>query len=71
LATNNTSGVVAQTVNFDNQKVVAFDSLGVPYSYNTTTATAATLNSGTVVLKCGVYSMTIQVMPYSGEIKIN
>jgi len=57
-----------QTVSFDGQTTIAFDSLGVPYSYNAGVLTA--LGSGSVVLQCNTNKLTLTVQPYSGEIKV-
>lgn len=62
--------VSLNSVNFDGNTTVAFDTLGVPYSYASTTQTLAPLTAGTVVLKSGAASTTITVQPYSGEIKV-
>ncbi len=53
---------------FDGNTVLAFDSLGTPYSYNAGVLNA--LNSGSVVVKCNTNQLTITVQPYSGEIKV-
>jgi len=58
------------SANFDGQTVIAFDSMGVPYSYNTSTSTATALVSGTIVLTSGTASSTITVAPFSGQLSV-
>jgi prepilin-type N-terminal cleavage/methylation domain-containing protein len=70
IGTGNLTNVSIKTANFDGNFTLAFDSMGVPYSWSGTTGLAA-LNSGTVVFKAGTNSKTITVSPYSGEIKVN
>jgi len=60
--------VTFASVSFDGQTVLAFDSLGTPYSYNAGVLSA--LGSGSVVLQCNTNKLTISVQPYSGEIKV-
>jgi prepilin-type N-terminal cleavage/methylation domain-containing protein len=60
--------VTFSSVSFDGQTVLAFDSLGTPYSYNGGVLSA--LGSGSVVLKCRTNQLTVSVQPYSGEIKV-
>jgi prepilin-type N-terminal cleavage/methylation domain-containing protein len=62
--------VTIGTANFDNNVVVAFDAMGVPYSWSSAAGPVA-LSSGTVVFKAGTNTKTITVSPYSGQIKIN
>jgi prepilin-type N-terminal cleavage/methylation domain-containing protein len=58
------------SANFDGQTVIAFDSMGVPYSYNTSTSTATALVSGTIVITSGAASSTITVAPFSGQLSV-
>ncbi|MDB5332739.1 MAG: putative fimbrial protein [Phycisphaerales bacterium] len=62
--------VSLNSVNFDGNTTLAFDTLGIPYSYTSTTQTLTPLTSGTVVLKSGNATTTVTVQPYSGEIKV-
>ncbi|HZL36810.1 MAG TPA: prepilin-type N-terminal cleavage/methylation domain-containing protein [Tepidisphaeraceae bacterium] len=62
--------VTMSSVSFDGQTTVAFDSLGVPYSYNAGTQTTSALVAGSVVLQSGNATLTVSVQPYSGEIKV-
>jgi prepilin-type N-terminal cleavage/methylation domain-containing protein len=69
--TNNISSEVALTsVNFNGSSVLAFDEEGVPYSYASGTATALT-GTGSIVLTCGTYSLTVFVSQDTGEISVN
>ena len=53
---------------FDGQTVVAFDAMGVPYSWSVSGATA--LAAGSVQVKAGQTTLTVSVAPYSGEITV-
>ena len=69
VGTGNLSKVSINSVSFDSQTTLAFDAMGVPYSYNAVTGTAA-LNAGSVVFKAGVNTISVTVAPFSGEIKV-
>ena len=56
--------------NFDGQTTLAFDAMGVPYSYSAGGG-ANTLSSGSVQVTCGTNTLTVQVSPYSGEITVH
>ncbi|MDB5174941.1 MAG: putative fimbrial protein [Phycisphaerales bacterium] len=62
--------VSLNSVSFDGTTTIAFDTLGVPYSYASATQTLAPLTAGTIVLKSGSATTTVTVQPYSGEIKV-
>ena len=68
--TGSLTGVKFTSVNFDGNTTVVFDAMGVPYSYNASTGTAA-LVSGAVVIGAGQNKMTVSVAPYSGEINVH
>jgi len=68
VAAGSQANVTLSTVSFDGNNTIAFDAMGVPYSYNGTTTAA--LISGQVVIKCGGNQLTVSVGPYSGEIKV-
>jgi prepilin-type N-terminal cleavage/methylation domain-containing protein len=63
------ANVTMNSVSFDGNTTIAFDAIGVPYSWNSTNGTTA-LNSGSIVLKAGANKLTISIAPYSGEIKV-
>jgi prepilin-type N-terminal cleavage/methylation domain-containing protein len=68
------SDISLGTVNIEGCATIAFDELGVPYSYNSSTsATTALSTSGgsTIQVKCGTFTLTISVEPYTGEINVN
>jgi prepilin-type N-terminal cleavage/methylation domain-containing protein len=68
--TGSTSGLEQMTLgsaNFDGQTCLAFDSLGVPYSYNGSTSTLTSLSSGKIQVKAGAVTVTVNVAPFSGE----
>ena len=58
------------SANFDTQTVLAFDALGVPYSYNATLNTLAPLSAGSVGVRSGTYQLTVSVAPFSGELTV-
>ncbi|HSZ54097.1 MAG TPA: GspH/FimT family pseudopilin [Tepidisphaeraceae bacterium] len=58
------------TASFDGNTTVAFDPMGVPYSWSSGAGTVA-LTAGSIVFQAGTNKKTITVGPYSGEIKIN
>jgi prepilin-type N-terminal cleavage/methylation domain-containing protein len=64
------ANVAINSASFDTNTTVAFDSMGVPYSWSPSTGPVA-LVSGSVVFKAGVNTKTVTVAPFSGEIKIN
>jgi prepilin-type N-terminal cleavage/methylation domain-containing protein len=62
------------TVNIESFPTIGFDELGVPYSYNAATSTPTALSTSggsTIQVKCGTFTLTISVEPYTGEIKVN
>jgi prepilin-type N-terminal cleavage/methylation domain-containing protein len=61
------------TVSFEGKTTIAFDELGVPYYYDpgTNTTTALTTSGGsTIQVKCGTFTLTVSIEPYTGEIKV-
>lgn len=69
LGTGTLSSVKIVSPNFDGNTVVAFDAMGVPYSWNSTSGASA-LASGSVQLQAGQNKLTVSVAPYSGEITV-
>jgi type II secretory pathway pseudopilin PulG len=67
---NISSDVALGSVSFNGQSTIAFDELGIPYSYNSGTASPLT-QPGTIALSCGNYSLTISVTQDTGEITVN
>jgi hypothetical protein len=61
--------VTMSSVSFDGQTTLAFDALGVPNSYTPGTGLQP-LNSGSVVISAPNASLTVSVLPYSGEVKV-
>jgi prepilin-type N-terminal cleavage/methylation domain-containing protein len=58
------------TVNFDGQSAIAFDELGMPYSYCPLTHKLAPLSDGSVVVRCGSNQLTVRVLPFTGQIQV-
>ncbi|HSU69648.1 MAG TPA: type II secretion system protein [Tepidisphaeraceae bacterium] len=70
VGTGSLAKVSMQSVSFDSNTTIAFDTMGVPYSYNATTGLAP-LTSGSVVFQAGINKLTVSVAPYSGEITVH
>ena len=68
--------IVLQSASFasasgSGQLTVGFDELGVPQVYNSGTGTTNSMTgTGTIVIKCGTYSMTISIEQDTGEISV-
>ena len=69
IGTGSLARVSMSTVSFDGNTTIAFDVMGVPYSWNAATGTAP-LSSGKVVFTAGVQTKTVTINAYSGEIKV-
>jgi type II secretory pathway pseudopilin PulG len=67
---NISSDVTLGAVSFNGQNTIAFDELGVPYSFNSGVASPLS-QPGTIVLNCGDYSLTISVTQDTGEMTVN
>ncbi len=59
--------VVIDNADFDSSNTITFDYLGSPYSGS---GTSDPLNSGTINLKAGDFTMTVSVEPITGFISI-
>lgn len=60
-------------VSFDGQATLAFDELGVPYSYNAAAVPSARLvplSAGSVKVSSGNQSLTLTIEAYTGEITV-
>jgi MSHA pilin protein MshC len=64
------ANVSVNSASFDGNTTLAFDPMGVPYSWSSGAGPVA-LSAGSVVFKAGVNKKTVTVSPYSGQIKIN
>jgi len=61
--------VTIGTVSFGGKVYLGFDEFGAPFAYDPNLDTIAALTSpGTIPLKSGSYSITINVEPYTGNI---
>ena len=70
VGTGSLANVSINSASFDTNSTLAFDSMGVPYSWSATNG-LVTLTSGSVAFKAGANTKTVSVSPFSGEIKIN
>ena len=73
-ASTGMSEVSLGNVSFEGRTTIGFDELGVPYYYDTTTnlPVATSVSGGsTIEVKCGTFTLTISIEPYTGEIKVN
>jgi prepilin-type N-terminal cleavage/methylation domain-containing protein len=62
------------TVSIEGHNTIGFDELGVPCYWDTGTNTAVPLTvsgGSTIQVKCGTFTLTVSVEPYTGEIKVN
>jgi Tfp pilus assembly protein FimT len=57
--------VVIESADFDSSNTITFDYLGSPYS-----GTSNPLNSGTISIRAGDFTMTVRVEPVTGFISI-
>lgn len=64
------SDVVVDSVSFNGFSTIGFDEMGVPHAYDATGGVTA-LTSGSVVLRCGEFTLTVLIEPFTGELKIN
>jgi prepilin-type N-terminal cleavage/methylation domain-containing protein len=69
LGTGSLSNVTIVSPTFDGQTVVAFDAMGVPYSWSSATGATA-LAAGSLQVKAGQNKLTVSVAPYSGEVTV-
>jgi len=68
--TGSLPNVAINSASFDSNTTVAFDSMGIPYSWTSGTGPVA-LSAGSVIFKAGANTKTVTISPFSGEIKIN
>lgn len=68
--TNSVGNVTLSSVSFNGQTTIAFDPLGVPYSYTSGVNTALS-GTGTVQITCGAYSLAISVAQDTGNLTVN
>lgn len=61
--------VTLAAADFDGNRVLAFDELGAPVSYNPDAGTATPMVAGRVELRSNDYALTVRVEPYSGELR--
>jgi hypothetical protein len=61
------------SVNFNSgPTVLAFDELGAPYAYNTTTQVATAISgTGQIVVQSGQVSLTVSIQQYTGQMTVN
>lgn len=69
-ATDGRKACAIHSAAFDTRNTLAFDSLGIPYSYNSGTGALTALSAGSVVIKSGTYQITVTVAPFSGELRV-
>ena len=64
--------VLLQTPSADGKTCLAFDELGQPYSCDATTGvTAMLVNTATIPVKCGTFTLTVYVEPYTGSMSVH
>ena len=63
--------VSLQAVSVDSLTCIGFDELGCPYSVDPTTGNATPLvNTATIPVKCGNFTLTVKVEPYTGSMSV-
>ena len=60
-----------QTPSVDGKTCIAFDALGQPYSVDPSSGVAALLvSAATIPVRCGTFTLTVYVEPYTGAISV-
>lgn len=62
--------VSLQTVSADGKACLAFDELGQPYAVDAGGSSALLINAATIPVKCGSYTMTVSVEPFTGAMSV-
>jgi len=63
--------VALQAVNIDGTTCIGFDELGSPYSCDPVTGNATPLvAAATIPVKCGAFTLTVFVEPYTGALSV-
>jgi prepilin-type N-terminal cleavage/methylation domain-containing protein len=63
--------VYLQTPNADGKTCLAFDELGQPYACDASTGVATPLaNTATFPVRCGIFTLTVRVEPYTGALSV-
>jgi prepilin-type N-terminal cleavage/methylation domain-containing protein len=63
--------VALQAVNVDGATCIGFDELGCPYSVDVATGNSTPLvNAATIPVKCGNFTLTVYVEPYTGALSV-
>ena len=70
VATNRLRPAQIHTAAFDGQSILAFDAMGMPYSYNNGTGALIALSSGSIAIRSNAHQVTVTVAPFSGEIRV-
>lgn len=64
--------VLLQTPSVDGKTCIAFDELGQPYSCDAATGvTAMLVNTATIPVTCGTFTLTVYVEPYTGSMSVH
>ncbi|MDB5297980.1 MAG: hypothetical protein JWO31_3963 [Phycisphaerales bacterium] len=69
-STSGLKDMALQSAAFDGKAVLGFDALGIPLAVDPATGASSPLVVGSVVVTSGVYKMTVNVSPYSGELTV-
>jgi prepilin-type N-terminal cleavage/methylation domain-containing protein len=66
-----TQTVALQTPSADGKACIGFDELGQPYSVDPASGVATPLvNTATFPVKCGTFTLTVKVEPYTGAMSV-
>jgi prepilin-type N-terminal cleavage/methylation domain-containing protein len=62
-------GVRIDSVNLGGPTILGFDDLGCPFAYDGTTFTPLAA-AGAIVMKCGDFTLTVTVEPFTGDMSV-
>ena len=62
-------GTRIDSVNFGGPTILGFDDLGCPFAYDGTTVTPLAA-AGEIVFKCGDFTLTVKVEPFTGDMSV-
>ena len=65
------SSTTLVSASFDGQTTLAFDALGMPYSYNASTNSLTALSSGQLVISSGGKQLSISVARGTGDVSVS
>ena len=70
LSTGQLKTVALQTVSCDGKACLAFDELGQPYAVDASGSSTLLVNSATIPVTCGSFTMTVTIEPFTGAMSV-